>query len=62
MTNLWHYFLSHWGISLLSWLFGNVTGGVFIWFYPNRKEWKAERQEKAEKKLDADVLRVLGDH
>jgi len=34
-------------------------GATFTWFYPSRKDWKAEQQEKAERKIDADVLRVL---
>lgn len=34
-------------------------GATFRWFYPSRKEWRAGRQEKAERKMDADVLRAL---
>jgi hypothetical protein len=62
MTNFWSLFVAHWELSLISWLFGNFTAsGVFLWFYPNRKEWRAERQEKAEKNLEAEVLKMLGD-
>jgi len=34
---------------------------VFVWLVPNRKALKAERQAKAEKNLEAGVLRILGD-
>ena len=61
MAKLWNYVLSHWGISLCSWLFGNVTGGVFVWLYPNRKAWKQERREKKEQKIDSRVLTAMAD-
>ncbi len=59
MKDLWNLFIAHWAIPLASWIFGTFTGAAFRWFYPSRKEWKEERREKAERKLDAEVLRVL---
>jgi hypothetical protein len=59
MTNPWDSFIAHWAIPVASWIFGTFMGATFRWFYPSRKEWKEERREKAERKMDADVLRAL---
>lgn len=50
-----------WGIRGIIFGLGSFTGAVFMWFYPSRKEWVAERRAKAEKKTDAQVLQVLGE-
>jgi hypothetical protein len=60
-TNQWSSFLAHWAIPLASWVFGTFVGATFRWFYPSRKEWKAERAAKRDKKLDAKVLSSLTD-
>lgn len=39
---------------------GSVATGTFLWFYPSRKEWRAERQAKTEKSNDAKIIQVLG--
>ena len=64
MTALWNWTAHHWAtwlIPFVTWIFGNVTGGVFIWFYPNRKEWAAQRKEKTEPVIDIRVLEAMGD-
>jgi hypothetical protein len=63
MANLWHYFTAHWTnwvIPLVTWILGNVTGGIFVWLYPNRKAWREERKEKSEREVDSRVLEALG--
>ena len=60
MANLWHWIALNWGPLGI----GTCIGGafsLFVWFIPNRKEWKVERQEKAEKRLDSKVLNALAD-
>ena len=59
MEDLWHLITLHWkdwGIPTIS----AVAGGVFVWFFPNRKEWREERQAKTEKRIDSKVLKALG--
>jgi hypothetical protein len=62
MEHLWRYFLAHWAIPLASWVLGTTTGGVFVWFYPNRKEWREEREGSKEKRIDSRVLKAIGDY
>src|ERR1035438_9767040 len=62
MANLWHLFIAYWAIPLASWVFGTFVGATFRWFYPSRQEWAAEREARAEKKLDAAVLKFLAGH
>ena len=59
MTNLWHSFVAHWAIPLVSWVFGTFVGATFRWFYPSRKEWKAERRQKTERELDSKALGAI---
>ena len=61
MANFWHWVAVNWGPLGIGACIGGVFS-IFVWFKPNYKELKIERQEKAEKKLDAKVLRILGDN
>jgi hypothetical protein len=59
MTSLWHWIAVNWGPLGIGTCFGGAFS-VFLWFFPNRKEWKAQQQEKAEKRLDSRVHEALG--
>jgi hypothetical protein len=59
MTNLWNWISINWGpLSVGTCFAGGFS--VFLWFFPNRKEWRAERRVKAEKNLDSKVHEALG--
>jgi len=60
MDNPWPFFISHW-TQIVAWIIGNATGGIFVWLYPNRKEWREERKVKAEREIDSRVIEALGD-
>jgi hypothetical protein len=60
MTSLWHWIALNWGALGIGTCFG-CAFTVFLWFFPNRKEWIAVRREKAERKLDSRVHEALGD-
>jgi hypothetical protein len=43
-------------------MFGTVAGGVFAWFFPNRKEWTETRNVKRDGKTDSRVLEAIGNY
>jgi hypothetical protein len=57
MTNPWQWLVPG-GIGAV---IGSALTEVFRWFYPNHKDWKAERQAKTEKEIDRRVMRALED-
>jgi hypothetical protein len=59
MENLWHWIVMHWKDWGIAGVFTFVCG-VFVWFFPNRKEWREERQAKANSGIDSRVLQALG--
>jgi hypothetical protein len=62
MQDIWHWIVDHyksWGIYAI--LLGVSNLGT--WILARRKdlnEWKASRQAKADKKIDAQVLQATG--
>jgi|ERR1035437_8755338 hypothetical protein len=59
MTNLWHWIALNSGPLGIGTCFGGAFT-IFLWFFPNRKEWKVERQAKANLKTDSRVHEALG--
>ena len=60
MGNVWHWIIVHWK----GWGINGIVAGVasaITWVLARRKEWKEERREKAEQKLDSKVLKALGE-
>ena len=60
MTQLWHLIVAHWkdwGVPTIA----AALGGVFVWFFPNRKEWRQARKERAASKIDSLVLGAISD-
>lgn len=62
MQDIWHWLADHWK----SWgIYAILLGGsnFVTWIFARRKdlnEWKASRQAKADKKIDAQVLQAIG--
>jgi hypothetical protein len=54
----------HWHeirMALLAGGVATVVGGIFAWFYLNRKEWQAGRRVKRERDIDARAIATLQD-
>lgn len=62
MTNLWRWLSLNWGPLGIGTCLGACLGraySVFVWFFPNHKALKEEREIKVKKNLKDEVLRVL---
>jgi len=60
MENFGHWFISNWK----AWGINSIVAGAastVTWMLARRKEWKKEKQEKAERKLDSNVVEALRD-
>ncbi len=57
MANIWHWLALNY-----AWVAVCLTGAfaAFLWLFPNRKEWGADRQERANFKTDFRVYEALG--
>ncbi len=62
MQDVWHWVADHWRTWGLT-AFLLAVSNLATWILSRRKdwtEWKASRQAKADKKIDAQVLQALG--
>jgi hypothetical protein len=57
MTNVWNL-ASHLAAAGI----GAFLAGVFLWFFPNRKEWIDARRKRREAKIDARVLAAISNY
>lgn len=55
MTNPWQWIVP----GSIGAVIGSIITELFRWFYPNRKEWRAERQAKAEKSNDTKIISAM---
>jgi|GEM_PF-5910529 len=56
MINIWSL-VSH----LMAAGLGALIAGIFLWFFPNRKDWAEDRKARREAKIDTQVLRAISD-
>jgi hypothetical protein len=62
MTNLRHWIALNWGpLSIVACLTAGAGGvyKLFLWFFPNRKEWKEQHRMKIETEIDAAIIEAM---